>query len=249
MTDDQRDWQFLLDIFYELGRLDNPLYSVFASQDSVLASQVFASQEDRQKAIQQARQEARKNVLTRALRSGKVPLEGRREAAFGELERVERIEGKIDAETEINIFLNEITLCKGYGAEGLPPEARLEPALFKRVQADKASVEQWLHENVLPAAGDEDRDDVEAGGKAEESLSPDAIPVPDKKAEEFPSPRPKKRNKQTKEDAIATWLLEHHPNREPMSVAELERVIKREAPHIGGFSRRTLEAALAEAYS
>ena len=155
MTDDQRDWQFLLDIFYELGRLDNPLYSVLASQ------------EDRQK----ARQEARKNLLTRAICSGKVSLEGCREAAFGELERVERIEAKIDEETEINISLNEITLRKGYDipANDKWParKDRLEIARFKRVQADRAGVQQWLIKagyviDELMAAGDEASDDVEA---------------------------------------------------------------------------------------
>ena len=172
MTDAQApyDWQFLLDIFYYLGRLDHPLYSEFASQDSVLASQVFASQEERQK----ARQEARKNVLTRAIRSGKVAVQGCRDTSLG-LETPERIEAKIDAETEINISLNEITLRKVYdipATDNCPARKdRLEIAKFKRVQADKASVEQWLRKNVLPA-GDEAPDDVETGEKAEESSSP-----------------------------------------------------------------------------
>jgi hypothetical protein len=92
MTDDQapQDWQTLLDIFYELGRLDNPLHSAFPSRECV------------------------EKLLESALRSGKVPLGGCREAAFGELERVERIEGKIGAETEINIPRNEVKLRDVY---------------------------------------------------------------------------------------------------------------------------------------
>jgi hypothetical protein len=215
MTDAQApyDWQFLLDIFYYLGRLDHPLYSEFASQDSVLASQVFASQEERQK----ARQEARKNVLTRAIRSGKVAVQGCRDTSLG-LETPERIEAKIDAETEINISLNEITLRKVYDIPATDKwparKDRLEIALFKRVQADRANMEQRLRE----AADDGAPDDVEADGKAEESRSPDAIPVLDKKS--FPPER---------KEELKAFLVDHARKQESMGKRNNDEIALAEA--------------------
>jgi hypothetical protein len=66
--------------------------------------------------------------------------------------------------------------------------------------------------------------------------------------EETPSPRPKKGNRQTKQDTLATWLRDHYEARPAMSVDELMRIAQNEAPHIGTFGRRTFEAALSKAF-
>jgi hypothetical protein len=150
MTDDQalHDWRFLLDIFYHLGRLDHPLYRALAHDDYPREYRLLA--------------------IERVLRPGKVPVQGCRHTSLG-LETPERIEMKIDAETKIDITLNEITLRHGYG---IPGDDGVEIARFKRVRADLASVEQCLRENILradrvvdepKAAGDEAQDDVEDG--------------------------------------------------------------------------------------
>jgi hypothetical protein len=114
----------------------------------------------------------RRKVLESALRSGKVPLEGCREAAFGKLERVERIEGKIGAETEINIPRNEVRLRNVYlSSLEQGSELAILEICFQKVRADGASLKKWLRENALPAgsvndepmaARDEAPDDIEA---------------------------------------------------------------------------------------
>jgi hypothetical protein len=145
MTDDQapQDWQSLLDIFYELGRLDHPLHGKLDGKLSLhgkLAPEGgLASRED-------------EDWLRRAIRSRAVPILGSRDGL------TEHIESKIDAETEINISLNEIALLKSYDAPEIKTANgeiydpahidRLEIAVFKQVQADRASVEQWLREYV-----------------------------------------------------------------------------------------------------
>jgi hypothetical protein len=149
MTDDQapHDWRFLLDIFYEIGRLDHPLYRALAHDDYPREYRLLA--------------------IESVLRSGKLPVQGCRHTSLG-LEAPEPIEMKIDAETEIDITLNEITLRHGYV---IPGDDGVEIARFKRVRADLASVEQCLRESILQAdhvvdeptaASDETQDDVEA---------------------------------------------------------------------------------------
>jgi hypothetical protein len=56
------------------------------------------------------------------------------------LEAPERIERKIDVETAIDISLDEITLRKVHPERS----ARIEIAVFKRVQADRASLEKQM---------------------------------------------------------------------------------------------------------
>jgi hypothetical protein len=72
----------------------------------------------------------------------------------------------------------------------------------------------------------------------------------DKKAhEDSPSPRPKKRKKETQVDAIAAWLRERYSNRPAMTVKELMPIVQQDARHIGAFKQRTFEKALKKAYS
>jgi hypothetical protein len=134
--------------FNSLGRLDHPLYRALAHDNYPREYRLLA--------------------IESVLRPGKVPVQGCRHTSLG-LEAPERIEMKIDAETEIDITLNEITLRHGYG---IPGNDGVEIARFKRVRADLASVEQCLRENILradhvvdepKAAGDEAQDDVEDG--------------------------------------------------------------------------------------
>jgi hypothetical protein len=122
------NWQFLSCIFNSLGRLDHPLYQPLAHDDYPREYRLLAFED--------------------ALRSGDVPLRGRRQGFF-HLAPYECIEPNIDAEMAIDIALDGITLCK-YCQEG---PLRIEVAVFRQVQADMASVEQWLRENVLPAGG------------------------------------------------------------------------------------------------
>jgi hypothetical protein len=141
MADDQYDWQLLNDIFYKFGRLDHPLYQPLAHDNYPSQYRLLA--------------------LESAFRSRTIRMRGCRVTALG-LAPHQRIETKIDAETAIDIPLDEVTLRNRYG--GSEPT---EIAVFKRVQADMASVEQWLPENILRAdhVVDEPKaaDDVEAG--------------------------------------------------------------------------------------
>jgi hypothetical protein len=91
MADDQapHDWQPLSCICNSLGRLDHPLYRRLTHDDYPREYRLLA--------------------LESALRSGKIPLHGRRVTALG-LEAPERIETKIDVETAIDITLDEVTL-------------------------------------------------------------------------------------------------------------------------------------------
>jgi hypothetical protein len=130
------DWQLLLDIFYKLGRPDHPLYRALAHADYPKEYRLLAFES--------------------ALRSGEIPLCGCRVTAFG-LANAERIETKIDADTAIDITLDEITLRNSF-PDGREP---IDIAVFKRVHADPASVERWLADEPR-AASEEAQDHVEA---------------------------------------------------------------------------------------
>ncbi|HEV7909652.1 MAG TPA: hypothetical protein VGP28_00835 [Methylocella sp.] len=119
------DWQLLSRICNSLGRHDHPLYRALAHADYPKEYRLLA--------------------LESALRSGGIPMRGSRMTAFG-LEAPEHIETKIDADTAIEITLNEVTLRNRYGDEELS-----EVAVFKRVQADLPSVERLLSRSTLKA--------------------------------------------------------------------------------------------------
>ena len=154
------NWQFLSCIFNSLGRLDHPLYQPLAHDDYPREYRLLALE----------------SALESNLRSGKTPMRGRRVTALGLLPS-ERIEMKIDVETAIDIPRDEITLCKVY------PEvpAAIEIAAFKQVQADMASVEQWLRENILPAGGDARGKSSPVRNRAQrviDELYPSGVPAP-----------------------------------------------------------------------
>jgi hypothetical protein len=115
--------QLLSCIFNSLGRPDHPLYRLLAHDGYPREYQLLAFED--------------------ALRSGDVPLRGRRQGFF-HLAPYECIEPNMDAEMAIDIALDGITLCK-YCQEGPP---RIEVAVFRRVQADMAGVERWIRENL-----------------------------------------------------------------------------------------------------
>jgi hypothetical protein len=48
----------------------------------------------------------------------------------------------------------------------------------------------------------------------------------------------------TKPERIATWLIANHTERPALSIKELAKLIRREAPEIGSFSERTLKSAV-----
>jgi hypothetical protein len=178
MTDNQapHDWQLLSRICNSLGRHDHPLYRALAHADYPKEYRLLA--------------------LESAFRAGKIPLHGRRVTAL-ELGAPEHIETKINADTAIEITLNEVTLRNRYDSaadlaascrpherpakaiesaapEWIPSDETLaeiaamiprngpfrspavgviEFAVFQRVEADTAIVEQLLRENYLPAEG------------------------------------------------------------------------------------------------
>jgi hypothetical protein len=158
MTDDQHDWQLLLDIFYKLGRLDHPLYRRLTHDDYPGEYRLLA--------------------LESAFRSGAIPMHGCRASALGS-EATERIETKIDAETAIDITLDEVTLRNSF-PDGREP---IDIAVFKRVHADLASVERLLNgecEDALPVKGEEKADEKGMQGairQAAKELWPDDVPA------------------------------------------------------------------------
>src|SRR3982074_3482818 len=97
MVDDQHDWQLLSDIFYKFGRLDHPLYQALAHGDYPREYRLLA--------------------LENALRPGKIPMLGCRVTALNR-DPPERIETKLDADTAIEIHLNEVTLRNSFRPAG-----------------------------------------------------------------------------------------------------------------------------------
>jgi hypothetical protein len=154
----------------------------------------------------------------------------------------ERIKTKIDAETAIDIPLDEITLCK------VRPEraARIEFAVFKRVQADMASVEQWLRENILPAGGTADDGYVEEC-LPENTLRADHV-VDEPQAEEKPKPPQSKKRSQPKRDPAKRLLQKMFPNGVPSKdeLPDQALLAKCKGAEWNGISPDTIARAAAE---
>jgi hypothetical protein len=98
-----------------------------------------------------------------------------------------------------------MTLCKVHPERA----ARIEFAVFKRVQADMASVEQWLRENILPAGGTADDGYVEEC-LPENTLRADHV-VDEPQAEEKPKPPQSKKRSQPQRNKAKQLLRKIFP--------------------------------------
>jgi hypothetical protein len=127
MTNDQHDWQPLSQISNSLRRPRHQLYTALAH--------------DRNLSIENA------------LRSGSIPIRGHSKAALG-LEAPERIEALIDAETLIEVTIDEVTLRKKYTlpriAEAIEPWPTFTPGWSPEQWSEWNKREAELFGKILP---------------------------------------------------------------------------------------------------
>jgi hypothetical protein len=114
------DWQLLSRICNSLSRHDHPLYRALAHADYPKEYRLLA--------------------LESALRSGEIPLCGCRVTAFG-LANAERIETKIDAETAIDISLDEAALSNRYDCADLAASCRPHERPAKAIES---AAPEWM---------------------------------------------------------------------------------------------------------
>jgi hypothetical protein len=142
MVNDSHDWRPLSYICCDLERLDHPLHFAF----------IFRS--------------GRENATANAIRSGKVPVRGRRGNGYDCIPQFgsefERIEQYLGPKAGVDILLNRIIIPPSAEFRLWPHmNAGILPALavayddgpagnFVEVEADSRAVEKWLRENAMP---------------------------------------------------------------------------------------------------